>query len=260
MIKQTIALFRYQLLGVVNIKVLLLMLCIYVSAFLAGQFVAQLAIISSDVIALGVMAEFLRYSLAFLLVINFSYQVSQDYELNQFDRLLAMPVHRASYLLAQNLVLVFFVFVLVLPVYVMMVFISETSLAWYWAISVFLELLLIGQFALLAILSLEKLPVAVILTFAVYLLARSAPLLDMMFLQSVEYYEDESGFQLGYFVFSAIRYLLPDAAAFAQNNVIFNSPESSGLIAAQLLTVIIYGVFIQLVTLIDFYRKEFNQS
>lgn len=260
MFSQTIALFRYQLLGIINLKILLLMVCIYAAAFLVGQFVAQLAIIHSESVALSVTAEFLRYALTILLIINLSHQVSQDYELNQFDRLLAMPVKRASYILAQNMVLIFFSTVLVLPVFVLVYLLSDASFAWYWSIAVLLELILIGQFALLAIISLEKLPLAVIFTLAIYMLAKSAPLLDMIFSQSMQYYEEEGGFRLGHLVFSMIRYVLPDASAFAQNNVLFNKLESDGLLLKQLLTVFIYGLFLQFVTLVDFYRKEFNRT
>lgn len=260
MFKQTIALFHYQLLSILNIKMMLLMVFIYVAAFLSGQFVAQLAIINSDSIALGVMADFLRYSLAFLLIISLSYQVSQDYEISQFDRLLAMPISRGLYILAQNVVLLFVSLLLIIPVFLLMTLLGDVSIAGYWSLAVFLELVLIGQFALLAILSLEKLPIAVIFTLAIYLLTKSAPLLDLIFSQSVDIYEEERGFQLGYSIFSVIRYVLPDASAFAQNNVLFNPLEAGGLIFKQLTSVVIYGLFIQFVILIDFYRKEFNQA
>lgn len=260
MIKQTIALFRYQLLGIINIKIVLILCIVFVVAFLLSRFVAELAIINSETISLGVMADFLRYSLILMLIISISYQISQDYELSQFERLLAMPVSRSQYVLAQFFVLLTFSGFLVLPVFFLMFFLNDFSLALYWTSALFLEMILIGQFAILAILSLEKLPVAVIFALASYLLAKAVPFIDLIFSQSMTFYNEDSSFQIGSVLFSIIKYVLPDSSAFAQNNVIFDAVGQWSLLLKQLITVLMYGLFIQFVILIDFYRKEFNQT
>lgn len=260
MIDQTIALFRYQLLGIINTRIVLLVVAIYSISFLASRFVAELAIINSEPVALAFMADFLRYSLIFLLIISLSYQVSQDFELGFFERLLAMPVSRAQYILAQYLVLLTFALMLILPVFFVMLWLRDLPLAFYWFAAVFLEMILIGQFALLAILSLEKLPLAVIFTLAVYLLAKFTPWLDLIFSQSMDFYQQEQIFQFSHRVFSAIQYLLPDMSAFARNNLIFELKDSAGMLLNQLISVMIYGLFILFVILIDFYRKEFNRA
>lgn len=260
MIKQTIALFRYQLLGIINVKIVLLILIIYTASFLAGQFVGELAIINSETLALAIMADFLRYSMVLIVVISLCNQISQDYELSQFERLLAMPISRGQYVVAQNMVILTFVLMLVLPLFVLMLLLNDSTLAVYWSIAVFLELALVGQFAVLAILSLEKLPVAVIFTLSIYLLAKLTPLLDLIFTNSMDYYQQERSFKLTHMIFSTIQYVLPDASAFAQNNVLFNAQETLKLLSKQLVSVLVYAAFIQFVILIDFYRKEFNRT
>ena len=259
MFKQTIALFRYQLRGIVNGRIVVAIAALLVVAFLGGRFVAELAIINSEAIALAAMADFLRYSLVLILIISICYQISQDYELHQFERLLAMPVTRNQYVLAQFFVLLTLSLVLSLPVFLLMSLINGFPLALYWSAALFLEMILVGQFAILAILSLEKLPIAVIFTLAIYLLAKAAPLIDLVLTQSSNYYDEETGFQIYFFVFSLLQYVLPDVSAFAQNNVLLESEWTGMLLGKQLVSVLVYGVFIQFVILLDFYRKEFNR-
>lgn len=260
MIRQTIALFRYQLLGIINTRMVLMLAAVLAIAFLGSRFIAELAIINSEPIALAAMAELLRYSLILMMIISLCYQISQDFELNLFDRLFAMPVSRLQYVLAEIAVLLTLALVFTLPLMLMMSLVGGPQIGLYWAVSVYLEMILLGQFAVLAIISLEKLPVAIIFTLAVYLLAKSAPVIDVIFSQSTVYYEDESGFQLSAFVFSIVQYVLPGSTAFAQNNLLFELTGTWSTLVQQFITVLIYGAFIQFVILVDFYRKEFNQT
>ena len=260
MLTQTIALFRYQLLGMINARIIVLLLAIYALAFLGSRFVAELAIINSEVIALSVLAEFLRYSLVLLLIISLSHQISQDYELSQFERLLAMPISRYQYILAQFFLLMVLASILVTPVFLLMFVLGDASIAAYWTLSLAIELTLVGFFALLAVISLEKLPVAIIFTIAIYLLSKTAPVIDLILSQASPIYEEEQGFQLAQWLFGMIQYVLPGAQAFAQNNVVFGGMAIGEPLVQQLMAVLVYSLFILFVVLIDFYRKEFNQT
>jgi len=260
LISQTIALFRYQLLGLINGKILIFLLAIYTTAFLGSRFIAELAIINSEVIASAAMADFIRYSLVLMLIISLCHQVSQDYELNQFDRILAMPLTRFQYVLAQVLVMLVFSLLLTLPILPLFLLFNDGALSLYWTFAVFLELILVGLFAMLAVISLEKLPISVIFTFCLYLLAKAAPLIDVIFLQSGSFYEEEKGFVMADWLFSIIYFVLPDATAFAQNDLLFSLSGIMPALLNQLTSVLVYGLFILFVILLDFYRKEFNQT
>ena len=95
---------------------------------------------------------------------------------------------------------------------------------------------------------------------AMYLLARAVPYVDLIYTQSTEYYQDVTGFQFTESLFIWLQYLFPGINAFAQNNALFERHELVGLLGKQLVTVVIYGLFIQFIILIDFYRKEYNRS
>jgi hypothetical protein len=256
MFSQTIALFRYQLLSLINTKNLIVLISIYLASFLISRFSSELAIINSDVIGLGVLAEFLRYSLVLFLMISVCHQISQDYELGQFNRLLAMPVARWQYVLAEFFVVLAFAFILCFLVFLLLFFTVGLSVAVYWSTAVFLELILVGLFSILAALSLEKLPIALVFSLVVYLFAKLVPLINFIFNQSSMYYQDETGYQLGNIMMQAISFVLPDMSVFAWNNALFEPADFLHLLFVQASSLMVYGAFVILAILIDFYRKE----
>jgi hypothetical protein len=256
MFSQTIALFRYQLLSLINTKNLIVLISIYLASFLISRFSSELAIINSDVIGLGVLAEFLRYSLVLFLMISVCHQISQDYELGQFNRLLAMPVARWQYVLAEFFVVLAFAFILCFLVFLLLFFTVGLSVAVYWSTAVFLELILVGLFSILAALSLEKLPLALVFSLVVYLFAKLVPLINFIFNQSSMYYQDETGYQLGNIMMQAISFVLPDMSVFAWNNALFEPADFLHLLFVQASSLMVYGAFVFLAILIDFYRKE----
>jgi hypothetical protein len=256
MFSQTIALFRYQLLSLINTKNMIVFCSIYLASFLLSRFSAELAIINSDVIGLAVLAEFLRYSLVLFLMISVCHQISQDYELGQFNRLLAMPIARWQYVLAEFFVVLVFALAMNLVVFLLLFFTADGAIAVYWSTAVFLELILVGLFSILAALSLEKLPIALVFSFVVYLFSKLVPLINYIFNKSSLYYQDETGFQLGNMMMKGISFVLPDMSVFAQNNALFESSDFLHLLFTQTSSLMVYGLFIFLVILVDFYRKE----
>jgi hypothetical protein len=256
MFAQTIALFRYQMLALINRKNLIVLCTIFLLGFSLGQFSGELAIINSQAVATGVLAEFLRYSLIIFFAITICHQISQDYELGQFDRLLAMPIARWQYVFARLLVVISFALLLSLPILPLFIFTAQSQAAVYWTVAVFLELILVGLISMLATLSLEKLPPAIVFTIAMYLFSRLVPLINYIFNQSAMYYEDEKGFQLGNLTITLIQFVLPDMTVFAQNNALFETAQVSSILFHQVLSLGGYGFFIVMVILLDFYRKE----
>lgn len=256
MFAQTIALFRYQILVVINRKNLVVLSAIYLLAFLLSEFAAELSIINSTEVALGLMAELLRYSLVLFLIINICSQIAQDYDLGQFDRLLAMPISRWQYVFSQFLVVVAFALAMCIPVFILLGVTSDFYSAAYWSCAVLLELILVGLISMLAIISLEKLPVAILFSVALYLFSKLAPLINYIFNQSALYYEDEKGFQLGKTLIAMLQYVLPEMSIYAHNDALFTQHDFLSLLLNQLVALLVYGGFIYLIILVDFYRKE----
>jgi len=258
MIRQTISLFRYLMLGILNRRLLVLVSILVATAVLLGIFITELAIINSQQIATAVQADFLRYSFVFLALLLVTTNVSDDFEFKQFERLLTMPISRWQYIAAQFMTIASIGAMLVFPVLIIMMLQSTAEVAIYWSAALWLEILLVGLLGLLAILSLEKIPQAVFFSAAVYLLAKLSGLIGQMLAESVYLSDGGMANRFAELVFGGILHIIPRLEAFAQNNVFFESHGLSTMLLNQLGTVSVYSLFLISVCLVDFYRKEFN--
>ena len=258
MIRQTISLFRYLMLGILNLRLFVLVLILVIAAVLLSSFITELAIINSQQIAAAVLADFLRYSLVFLALLLVTTNVAEDFEFKQFERLLTMPVSRWQYIAAQFLTIASIALILIVPVLPVITIASSMEIALYWSAALWLEILLVGLVGLLAILSLEKIPQAVFFSVAVYLLAKLSGLIGQMLSESVYLSDGAATNRFTEMIFSGILYIIPGVEAFAQNDVFFETSGLSGILLNQLGTVSVYSLFLIAVCLVDFYRKEFN--
>ena len=246
------------MLGIMSRRLFVLLAILILVAVLSGSFIGELAIINSKAIVSAYVADFLRYSLGLLALLMIATNVAEDYSSRQFERLLTMPLARWQYIAAQALVIACLCLLLVLPVAILIPIYSNFGLGMYWAASLWLELFLLGLLGLLAILSLEKIPQAVFFSLAVYLLAKLSGLIVLMLDESVRLSEGSATSRVIEFIFSAILYVLPGSHSFAQNDVFFESIDLLAALANQLLSVIVYALFLLGISLVDFYRKEFN--
>jgi len=258
MSSQTIALFRFMMLGIVGRRFAVLVAILLLVATLGGSFIGELAIINGKAIVAAFVADFLRYSMALLMLLIIAASVAEDYEFRQFERLLTMPLARWQYIAAQALVIAALCLMLALPAGLLVGLFSDAPTAAYWGVALWMELFLLGVLGLLAILSLEKLPLAVFFALAVYLLAKLSGLMTLIVSESVKLSEGSVTSRTIETIFNGILYFIPGLETFADNNVFFAAFDSFGLLAEQGISVSIYALFLLAVCLVDFYRKEFN--
>jgi ABC-type Na+ efflux pump permease subunit len=258
MTSQTIALFRYLMLGIVSRRLFVLLAILLLAAVLGGSFLQELAIINGAAIVSAFVADLLRYCMALLVLLMVASAVAEDYESRQFERLLTMPLARWQYIAAQFLVIACLCLLLVLPVFLLMSIYSGVALGLYWALALWLELMLISLLGLLAILSLEKVPLAVFFSLAIYLLAKLSGLISLMLEESVRLSDGSTSSRAMELIFGAILYLVPDTGSFAQNDVFFHAVGLFATLSDQFFSVALYLLFLLAVCLVDFYRKEFN--
>jgi ABC-type transport system involved in multi-copper enzyme maturation permease subunit len=259
MVGQTFSLFRYLLLGVINRRLAALIFILFVVATLLANYVSVLAIINSQNISAALLGDLLRYSLIFLALLLVTSNVAEDYESKQFERLLTMPLSRWQYIAAQFLVILVIAAILCLPVIAIIAFFSSIEIAVYWAVALWLEIILVSSIGLLGILSLEKIPQAVFFSLAIYLLAKFSGVISQMLSESVKLSDGSASNRFAELVFKGILHVMPGSQAFAQNNIFFEPTLLPyDLLSVQLLTVVVYSAFVIAICLIDFYRKEFN--
>ncbi len=259
MVGQTISLFRYLLLGVVNRRLAVLVFILFIVATLLASYVSELAIINSQNISAALLGDFLRYSLVFLALLLVTSNVAEDYKSKQFERLLTMPLSRWQYIAAQFLVILAIATILSFPVVIIVSFFTSIEIAAYWAVALWLEIILVSLIGLLGILSLEKIPQAIFFSLAIYLLAKFSGVISQMLSESVKLSDGNASNRFAELVFDGVLHVMPGSQAFAQNNIFFElTLLPSELLLEQLLTVCVYAAFLISVCLIDFYRKEFN--
>ena len=258
MTSQTIALFRYLMLGIVSRRLFALLAILLLAAVLSGSFLQELAIINGAAITSAFVADLLRYCMALLALLMVASAVAEDYESRQFERLLTMPLARWQYIAAQFLVIACLCLLLVLPVFLLMSIYSGVAISLYWALALWLELMLVSLLGLLAILSLEKVPLAVFFSLAIYLLAKLSGLISLMLAESVRLSDGSAASRAMELIFGAILYLVPDTGSFAQNDVFFQAVDLFATLTDQFFSVAVYLLFLLAVCLVDFYRKEFN--
>lgn len=258
MTSQTIALFRYLMLGIVSRRLFALLAILLLAAVLSGSFLQELAIINGAAITSAFVADVLRYCMALLALLMVASAVAEDYESRQFERLLTMPLARWQYIAAQFLVIACLCLLLVLPVFLLMSIYSGVAISLYWTLALWLELMLVSLLGLLAILSLEKVPLAVFFSLAIYLLAKLSGLISLMLAESVRLSDGSAASRAMELIFGAILYLVPDTGSFAQNDVFFQAVDLFATLTDQFFSVAVYLLFLLAVCLVDFYRKEFN--
>ena len=246
------------MLGILNRRLFALLGVLLLVAILIGSFIGEVAIINSHSIATALLADFLRYSLALLLLLVVVTSVTDDYQSSQFERLLTMPLARWQYVAAQSLLVLSVAFLLVLPVALLLSLYDGPASGLYWATALWLELWLLGQLGLLAAISLERVPLAVFFALALYLLAKLSGLISLMLIESVRLSEGGAASVAADWVFRVILYVIPGLDAFADSDVFFGGQDLVANLFAQLTSVLVYVGFLLAVCLLDFYRKEFD--
>jgi ABC-type Na+ efflux pump permease subunit len=246
------------MLGIISRRLWVLIGILLLVALLAAGFISELAIINGEAIVAAFVADFLRYSLVLLALLIIASSVAEDYEFRQFERLLTMPLARWQYIAAQTLVIACLSLMLVLPVLLLISLFSRFDLGLYWAAALWMELFLVGLLGLLASLSLEKVPLAVFFSVAIYLLAKLSGLITLIVAESVKMAEGSATSRFVEWVFNAILYVVPGSHTFADSDVFFGKMNLLAVLSEQSLSVLVYSLFLLAICLVDFYRKEFN--
>ena len=84
------------------------------------------------------------------------------------------------------------------------------------------------------------------------------PLISLMLAESVRLSDGSAASRTLEMLFNAILHVIPGNSSFANSDVFFGTLDQLAMLGDQLLSVSIYALFLLAVSLVDFYRKEFN--
>lgn len=257
MISQTITLIRFFLLNYSQRKNITLLLIILLIGFMSALFVNELSLINSAEAQFAFQIDFYRYGLILLSSLILIVAVADDFASGQFENLLSMPLSRWQYIAAQIAAVAVINLLMLFMASVVLLIQADFQLVLLWLISMWIELMLCSLLALLAILSLEKVPSAMLLLLSLYVLSRASPIILEIIEQSVYYSDGDILNQMILMLFQGLSFILPNPIVFVQNDVFFTLKTEAINLASQAFWLLIYSGFIIVVALFDFYRKEF---
>ncbi len=257
MISQTITLIQFFLLNYSQRKNVALLLVILLIGYMASLFVNELSLINSAEAQFAFQIEFYRYGLVLLSSLILIVAVADDFASGQFENLLSMPLSRWQYIAAQLGAVAVMNFVIAIMASLVLLIQVDFQLALVWLISMWMELMLCSLLALLAVLSLEKVPSAMMLLISLYVLSRASPIIVEIIEQSVYYSDGDSLNQMILMLFQGVSFVLPNPVIFVQNDVFFTLDITQIDLVMPAGWLLIYTGFITAVSLFDFYRKEF---
>lgn len=257
MIFQTITLIQFLLLNYSQRKNVTPLLLIILFGFLAAEFVAELSLINSQEAQFAFQIEFYRYALILLSALILLVAIADDFASKQFESLLSMPLARWQYIVAQIGAIAVVNIAIVVLASIVLLLQADFNLVLIWCYSIWLELMLCSMMALLAILSLEKIPNAMMLLLSLYLLSRSSRVIIEIIEQSVYYSSGDTLNKIILSIFQLISFVLPNTHAFLQNNLFYTLNTAAFQLAQQSAWVALYSLFLLAIIVFDFYRKEF---
>lgn len=259
MVSQTITLIRYFLTAYSSRKNFFLLISILLAGLLSSQFIAELSLSQAANAQLSFQIEFYRYALIIFSVLILVVSIAEDYESRQFEMLLSMPLSRWQYIVGQISAVLLLNLLMCVLAGLLLLLQSPINVVFYWLLSFWLEMTLVSFIALLAIISLEKIPSAIMLTLCLYLLSRISDSVLQIITMSVEYSDESMINVVLLMVFEWVQLVLPSTSAFLSNNAFFElSTLSMSNLSLQGFSVLVYCAFILSVTLFDFYRKDFS--
>jgi len=257
MISQTITLIKFFLLNYSQRKNSVLLGVILLVGFMLAQFTADLSLINSAEAQFSFQIEFYRYGLILLSSLILIVAIADDFASRYFENLLSMPLSRWQYIAAQMGAITLMNAMMVLMACAVLLAQADFYSVLIWFFSMWFELMLCSMFALLAILSLERVPSAMILLLSLYVLSRSSTIIIEIIEQSVYFHDGKGVSSLILMLFQAISFVLPNTHAFVQNDLFYSMNFDAINLVGQFTWVALYSVFLSAIILFDFYRKEF---
>lgn len=246
---------RYTLQELRRSAFLALMFCNVMGLFLLSDFLSSTLLAESASLQPMLYAAIIRVSNVLLLVMALSSAITTDFDTRLSHMFLSAPVDRSVYylgrLLGFLLAALFMASLSSLPLMLM-----TTDTVWlYWGASHFLELSIVGCFALLCSCSLSRSLVAFFATLCFYVLSRLYGSLQSL-LDSPFFDTTAGSGQLLNWAVEGIGYVLPTLYQYARSEWFINPSELAFEVTHQAIQTGILGALFCIAGLFDLKRKE----
>ena len=225
------------------------------AAFSIGYFAAELALTAADDLQIGMSAEFLRLFVIFIFIIFIVSSSIREFEEGRVAQWLAGPIPRWVYWLGRALAVAILALVLSIASAFVLLVINSSVFIMTWAVSFFLELVLVGLAAIFFSFSLRHLAPAISVVLGFYIIAR---ILDSFLVIITNSLSLNHALLTTQFFDGFIRMLamiVPALDQFAQSSWLLSQVQGN-VLPMLFLEALIYALLLAAVSLFDLYRKE----
>lgn len=256
MLSQILTISRYTIIESLRNRFVILSLLVIAISFALVEFIGSLAITEHRVTQIAILAAFLRMSAVVIVTLFVVSSTVRELNDKTLEMILAMPIHRSSYYLGK-LTGFFYIAILVSIIFALLLLLyAEPQQVAIWAVSLFLELVLIVALSLVMLFTFNQVPTALAGVFIIYGASR---IVTSIFLMSkypiIAHTTIAQKFMDGFI--ELLTWLLPELHRFTQTEwLTYNTAEWSVLLPLIGQTVV-YLLFLSFIALFDFYRKNF---
>ncbi len=224
--------------------------------FTLTLFIGQVTISDSVRIQQGILAAFLRVAMIFVLTLYVVTSSVREIQQQSMLVLLSLPIPRSIILFAK--------FLSYALISLVVVFLASIELSLFapilniipWAITLWIESLIVIAFSLLCAFSFGQVPLAITVTSGFYLLSRSMSSI-LLIAHNPILHQDSIGQNILISTIDFIAFLLPDLDHYSKASSLMYGTEPAFGLSYLLTQGIIYISLLSMIALIDLYRKNF---
>ena len=256
MFSQILTISKFTFIESLRNRLLLLSFLFVAISFGLVEFIGELTITEHRVTQVAILAAFLRIAAVVIVTLFVVSSMVRELQDKTLEMILAMPIHRGSYYLGK-LIGYFHIALLVSIIFgALLLLYADPEQVTIWAISLFLELMLIVALSLVMLFTFNQVPSALTGVLLIYGASRTvASILLMSQNPNVAHTSFAQAFMDGFI--ELLTWLLPDLHRFTQTEWLAYNTADWSVLLPLLAQTTIYLVFLSFIALFDFYRKNF---
>lgn len=233
-----------------------LLICLFF-AFGLSAFISNAALSEQLQMQLVLFGGTSRLIISFGMILFICFHIHRSFEARETLYIMSKEISRYKFITAYWLGFNFITLLLLIPVFILMLFLKANIFGLIeWSISLWLELLIISTFAIISSLILKSAVSSVLGTSGFYLISRL-----MGFFSANIVFNYENGFDkiftnISYFLMKTLSILFPRLDLFAQTKLLIYGNENS-IFTTIVVQAVIYMIIMLCIAFYDFRKKEF---
>ena len=233
-----------------------LLICLFF-AFGLSAFISNAALSEQLQMQLALFGGTSRLIISFGMILFICFHIHRSFETRETLYIMSKNISRYEFITAYWLGFNFITLLLLIPVFILMLFLKANTFGLIeWSISLWLELLIISTFAIISSLILKSAVSSVLGTSGFYLMSRLMGFFSANIAFSYENRFDKIFTNTSYFLMRILSILFPRLDLFAQTKLLVYGSENS-IFTTIIIQSVIYILIMLCIAFYDFRKKEF---